>query len=128
MLGARLVARYGPLTVLFYALAIAAIPVDLVGPPLGFLAGFAAPAIGAKIVFVALLGTVAPFGLYFAGVRLLGASRASIAAMAEPVFSAGVAFALLGELLEAPQVAGALGVIGAVVVLERFRERAVSKT
>jgi drug/metabolite transporter (DMT)-like permease len=123
LLGARLVARYGPLPVLFYALAIAAIPVDLVGPPLGFLDGLLEPATGARILFVALFGTVAPFGLYFAGVRLLGASRSSIAAMAEPVFSAGIAFALLGERLEAPQVAGAVGVIGAVVVLERFRDR-----
>ena len=92
-----------------------------------FLDGLREPATGARILFVALFGTVAPFGLYFAGVRLLGASRSSIAAMAEPVFSAGIAFALLGERLEAPQVAGAVGVIGAVVVLERFRDSAASK-
>jgi drug/metabolite transporter (DMT)-like permease len=123
LLGARLMRRRGPLAVLFFALAFAAIPVNLVGPPLDFIAGLHSVDLGWRIVWVALLGTVAPFGLYFGGVRLLGASKASIAAMAEPVFSAGFAFAFLGEALEWPQTAGAVGVIAAVVVLERFRER-----
>jgi len=129
LFGARLMRRHAPLGVLFFALAFAAIPVNALAPPLGFLAAFRDPSSAAKILYVALLGTVAPFGLYLAGVRLLGASTASIAAMAEPVLSAGIAFAILGEALEPPQVAGALGVIGAVVVLERFRggEGAVSR-
>jgi drug/metabolite transporter (DMT)-like permease len=63
-----------------------------------------------------------PITTLFAGVRLLGASKASIAAMAEPVLSAAIAFAFLGERLAPPQIAGAVGVVAAVVVLERFRE------
>jgi len=129
LLGARLVRARDPFAVLFYALAVAAIPTNLIAPPLAFLARAQDPQIASRILYVALLGTVLPFGLYFAGVRRLGAAQASIAAMAEPVFSALVAYLALGEALAGPQIAGAVAVIGAVVVLERFRgeEGAISR-
>lgn len=123
LLGARLVRSLPPLTALFWAMAVAAIALNVVAPPFGFVPFlFRDPAVGAKLVYVAALGTAAPFGLYFAGVRLIGASKASIVAMAEPVFSAVLAWAALGERLEAPQAAGAALVIGAVVALERLRK------
>ncbi len=123
LLGARLVRRYHPLTVLFWAMAFAAISLNAVAPPLGFVPFLArGPLTAGKVVYVALCGTVAPFGLYFAGVRLLGAPKASIVAMSEPVFSALIAYAALGEVFAVPQIAGAACVIGAVIALERLRE------
>jgi drug/metabolite transporter (DMT)-like permease len=123
LLGARLMGRLHAITVLFYALAFAALSLNFVAPPLGF-APFLSrePVTAGKLVYVALFGTVAPFGLYFAGVKLLGASKASIVAMAEPLFSAVFAFFALGELFEAPQIAGGVLLIGAVIALSRLRE------
>jgi len=123
LLGARLMRRISPLTVLFYALAFAAFSLNLVAPPFGFAPYLARdPLTAGKLVYVALFGTVAPFGLYFAGVKLVGAPRASVVAMAEPLFSALFAYAALGELFEAPQIAGGVLLIGAVIALSRLRE------
>ena len=124
LVGARAVRARDPFAVLFFALAFAALPTNLIAPPLAFLARAQDPQIASRLLYVALLGTVLPFGLYFAGVRRLGAAKASIAAMAEPVFSALVAYLALGETLAPPQIAGAAAVVGAVVVLERFRGEA----
>ena len=123
LLGARLVRRVHPLAVLFWAMAFAAVTLNAVAPPLGFVPFLARdPLTAGKVVYVALFGTVAPFGLYFLSVRLVGASKASIVAMSEPVFSALIAYLALGELLAAPQIAGAICSIGAVIALERLRE------
>jgi drug/metabolite transporter (DMT)-like permease len=123
LLGARLMQRYHPCTVLFYALLFAAISLNTVASPFSFAPFLAeSPNHAMKVSYVALFGTVAPFGLFFASVQLLGAPKAAIATMAEPVFSALIAYAALGEMFEPLQMVGAVAIISAVIVLERFRE------
>jgi drug/metabolite transporter (DMT)-like permease len=122
LLGVRLMRRLQPVTVLFYALLFAAVSLNAVAPPLGFAPYLARdPLTASKLVYVALCGTVAPFGLYFAAVQRIGASKASIVATSEPVFSAVLAYLALGELFAAPQMIGAACVIGAIIALERQR-------
>jgi drug/metabolite transporter, DME family len=78
-----------------------------------------------RVLFVGVLGTLAPFWLYLQGVHQIKAERASIVATSEPVLAALVAWTWLGEALSAMQIAGGLLVIAAIVMLEATSHRAV---
>jgi DME family drug/metabolite transporter len=81
----------------------------------------------AAVLFVGVMGTLAPFSLYLWGVGRIRAERASIVATSEPVLAALFAWVLLGQTLSAMQIAGGLLVIAAIVTLEiRTRARAPS--
>jgi drug/metabolite transporter (DMT)-like permease len=67
--------------------------------------------------------TVAGFGLLLVSLSLLPSSVASLVVSTEPVFTAIIAYVLLGEVLSLPQVAGAAMILGGVLVLRVF-ERA----
>jgi drug/metabolite transporter (DMT)-like permease len=122
LLGERSMHRYSPWTVLLYTLAFAALACHLVDPSFRYLtAGYDAGQ-WARMVYVSVLGTALPFGLYFAGIDRIRASRAAITATTEPIFAAVIAFALLGETLGLLQIAGGVLVIGAVALLQLRRE------
>ncbi len=69
------------------------------------------------IVFVICVGTIVPFFLLVSALRQLPATRVAIIAMLEPVVATVVAWAWLGEAL-APQLAGALVVLAAIVLAQ----------
>jgi len=117
LLGEKLMQRYAPLTVLFYAVAFGAITCHLVGWPPGWIADRPGGDEWARLGFVVVVGTVLPFGLYYVGISRLRASRANIVASSEPIMAAVVAFLFLGETLTLPQLGGGAGVIAAVVLL-----------
>jgi drug/metabolite transporter (DMT)-like permease len=71
------------------------------------------------VVALVLISTVTGFGFYAAGLKYLSASSASITATLEPVIAAGLAFALLGEVIGPVQMLGGGLVIAAVVLLAR---------
>lgn len=72
---------------------------------------------------LALCSTILAFITYFAGLPKVGATRAAIISNLEPVFTALLAFLLLGEQLGSGQVAGvALVVLGAVAAQVRERD------
>lgn len=123
LLGERLMHRYSPWTVLLYTLLFAAITCHAVDPSLAYLTEGRDPSQWARMAYVAILGTAVPFGLYFAGIDHIRASRASITASSEPIFAGGIAFVLLGETLEWLQILGGLLVVGAVVLLQLKHER-----
>jgi drug/metabolite transporter (DMT)-like permease len=66
---------------------------------------------------IAVVSTVAAVSLFFAGLRRVGATTASIVSTAEPVTTVLLAFLVFGETLGAVQLLGGALVIGAVVVL-----------
>jgi drug/metabolite transporter (DMT)-like permease len=66
----------------------------------------------ASIVYLAPLGTVLAFVLYYDGVRTLGAARAAAFTLLVPVFGVSSSIAVLGEPLRA-----GLAVGGAIVLL-----------
>jgi drug/metabolite transporter (DMT)-like permease len=70
------------------------------------------------VLFVGLMGTLAPFSLYLWGVGRIRAERASIVATSEPVLAALFAWMLLGQTLSPMQIVGGLSVIAAIVTLE----------
>lgn len=70
------------------------------------------------VLFVGLVGTLAPFLLFMWGVQQVQAQRAAIAATLEPVLAAAMAWIWLGQGLSPLQVAGGVVVIAAVVSLQ----------
>jgi drug/metabolite transporter (DMT)-like permease len=74
--------------------------------------------LGAGVVAV---GTLLPFVAMVAALRLIPASRAAVVATLEPVLGAAFAWLIHGESLAAPQLAGGLVVIAAVVWVQAHR-------
>lgn len=76
------------------------------------------PRLWLLVAGMVLLPTVAAVLLFLHGVRRLGASRTALISTLEPVFTIGMAAALLGERMTLAQAAGALLVIGGIVLAE----------
>jgi drug/metabolite transporter (DMT)-like permease len=77
---------------------------------------------------LALVSTVAAISLFFAGLRRVGPTTASILATVEPVVTVVLAYLVFGEVLGASQVLGAALVLATVLVLHmprRVRQPAV---
>ncbi|GAB3679426.1 EamA family transporter [Angustibacter aerolatus] len=75
------------------------------------------------VIWVCVLGTVAPFGLVLVAVRHIGPTRTGIVCMVEPVTSGLVAWVVLGEVLTGVQLLGAAVVLVAVGLAETARRR-----
>ena len=70
------------------------------------------------LVLIALVSTVVAVAAFFAGLRRVGPSEAAILSTFEPVVTVVLAFLVLGERLTGAQLAGAVLVLGAVIVLQ----------
>jgi drug/metabolite transporter (DMT)-like permease len=122
LLGERAMHRYKPWTVLFYALAFSALTWHVAYPPFTYLrAGYSFAQWG-WIFYIAIIGTILPFGLFFAGINYIRSTRASITATLEPIFAGFFAFILLGETLLLLQIVGGCMVILAIVLLQLQQE------
>jgi drug/metabolite transporter (DMT)-like permease len=66
----------------------------------------------------AFLGTLVPFGLLIAALRVLAPSRAGITSTLEPVLAGGIAFFWFGETLEPLQLVGAVLVLVGIVLVQ----------
>lgn len=127
--GERGMRRYNPWTVLFYALLGAAVFWNLAhflwnGAPAPF-ASLRQPysaTCWALILYIVVLGTVVPFGLYFEGISRIRSTRASITAMLEPITAGLTAYLLLGETMEPLQLVGGSLVIASVILLQLRQE------
>jgi drug/metabolite transporter (DMT)-like permease len=77
------------------------------------------------LVCLSAVSTVGAISLFFAGLRRVGPTTASILSTVEPIVTVLAAFAVFGEKLDAVQLAGGALVIAAVLVLNvRVRTRA----
>lgn len=76
------------------------------------------------LIWVSILGTIAPFAMLIAGVRMIGADGASVTAMIEPIIAGAVAWVLLGQSLSPLQILGGLVVLAAVAWAQVSRARA----
>ncbi|MEO5987379.1 MAG: DMT family transporter [Candidatus Eisenbacteria bacterium] len=111
--------RYPPETLLFYTFAVAALAWACVTPPWKILsAGYAAEV---WWIFLALgvFSTLVPFGLFYAGLRRLQASEASILATTEPLVAVVAAALFLNERLAPWQMVGAGLVLTSAVLASR---------
>lgn len=75
----------------------------------------------AIVAWNVLLGTIAPFLLVLAALRILGAQRAGIVGTSEPIFAAILAAALIGEAVSPVQGIGGLIVVAGIVLAETAR-------
>jgi drug/metabolite transporter (DMT)-like permease len=72
---------------------------------------------------IALVSTVAAVSLFFAGLKRVGPTTASILSTVEPVVTVALAFLVFGELLGSLQLIGGALVVTAVIVLGSQRPR-----
>jgi drug/metabolite transporter (DMT)-like permease len=114
--------RYPPWTVHFYALAFAALTWHILYSPLQYVVADYSLLQWIWLLYVAVVGTIIPFGLYFVGINFIRSTRAGITAMLEPISAGILAFAFLGESLELLQITGGGLVVGAIVLLQLRRE------
>ena len=77
------------------------------------------------IAAIALVSTVAAILAFFAGLARVGPSAAAILSVFEPVVTVALAAAVFGESLAAVQLAGAVLVLSAVVLMQ-WPERPVA--
>ncbi len=76
------------------------------------------------VLWIIVLGTVAPFLLVLFAVARLGAARVGLIGMLEPVSAGIIAWVLLGETLNTVQVIGSLIVLLGIVLAETARQSA----
>lgn len=84
------------------------------------IAGITAP-VWLLVIWVVLLGTVAPFGLSLFGIGRIGATRTGLIGTTEPVLAGLVAWIVIGELLTGWQLIGAGIVLTGIVLAETSR-------
>ena len=109
--GKPVAGRLGPATVLSYALGFGAVLlVAFAVPTLATLVGLPRWCY-ALLLMLAVVHTTLAFALYTFGLRRLEAGRAAIVATVEPVVAGALGVFLLGEVLTAPKVLGALLVL-----------------
>ncbi|MDF1551406.1 MAG: DMT family transporter [Deferrisomatales bacterium] len=122
LLSERGMHRHDPWTVLFYALAAAAVALHLGYPP--FLPSLRSLTLfqACLLLYVGVFGTAVPFGLYLVGVNHLRSTRASITGTVEPITAGVLAFLLLGEGFAGLQLVGACAVLLGVALLQLSRE------
>ncbi len=63
-----------------------------------------------------------PYYFYFTGLKHLAASTAIIVSTLEPVVAISTSFLFLGESMQLSQIAGGIFIVGAVILLEVFKE------
>ncbi len=129
LLSAEAAGRRGahPATVLLVGFAVASVVWAVLQPWWGWPIGrLADPQIGLRVVAVGLIGTLLPFLLAVAAVRIISAALAGIAATFEPVFAAALAWLLLGQALTLPQLVGGGCVVAGVILAQLARSSALT--
>jgi drug/metabolite transporter (DMT)-like permease len=115
--------RYNPWTVLFYALLFGTLVWNVLHPPLEAFMHLYSPIQWVWIMYIGVLGTLVPFGLYLEGINLIRSTRASITATLEPITAGVISYFFLNEILKTPQIIGGVLVIASVILLQLKQEQ-----
>lgn len=107
-----------PWTILCYGMLFAALMWNTFHPPLEAFFHSYSTAQWGWILFIGIFGTIAPFGLYFEGIKRIQPTHASITATLEPISAALFAMFFLGEMMTPLQILGGLIVIGSITLLQ----------
>ena len=114
--------KYNPWTVLLYGLLISTLFWNVLYSPLQAVLQFYAPVEWIWIAFIAVCGTVLPFGFYFEGIKRIRSTHASITATLEPITAGVISALFLGELLSPMQTLGGMLVIASIIGLQWKKE------
>ena len=115
--------RYNPWTVLFYALFVGAIVWNILHPPLEAFMHTYSRVQWIWILYIGVMGTLIPFGLFLEGINLIRSTRASITATLEPITAGIISYIFLNEILEIPQITGGVIVIVSIILLQLNQEQ-----
>jgi len=115
--------RYNPWTVLFYALFFGAVVWNILHPPLEAFMHVYSPVQWLWILYIGVLGTLVPFGLYLEGINLIRSTRASITATLEPITAGIISYIFLNEIMGIPQITGGIIVIASIILLQLNQEQ-----
>jgi drug/metabolite transporter (DMT)-like permease len=115
--------RYNPWTVLFYALLFGAVVWNILHPPLEAFMHAYSPVQWMWILYIGVMGTLVPFGLYLEGISLIRSTRASITATIEPITAGIISYIFLNEIMEIPQITGGVIVIASIILLQLNQEQ-----
>jgi drug/metabolite transporter (DMT)-like permease len=115
--------RYNPWTVLFFALFFGALVWNVLHPPLEAFMHAYSPVQWSWILYIGVLGTLIPFGLYLEGINLIRSTRASITATLEPITAGIISYLFLNEFMETAQIAGGIIIIGSIILLQLHQEQ-----
>jgi drug/metabolite transporter (DMT)-like permease len=115
--------RYNPWTVLFYALLFGAVVWNILHPPLEAFMHAYSPVQWAWILYIGVMGTLVPFGLYLEGINLIRSTRASITATLEPITAGIISYFFLNEIMGIPQIIGGVIVIVSIILLQLDQEQ-----
>ena len=122
LMGERGMHRYNPWTVHFYALLFASVTLNIIHTPFHYLSNSYSPTQWIYILYIVIIGTILPFGLYFVGISHIRSTKACITATLEPLSAAGLAYIFVGEMLQPFQLFGGACVIVSIVILQWQRE------
>jgi len=114
--------KYDPWTVVFYALVFAALFWNATVFALGDVKLSHTGVDWFWILYIAVMGTVVPYGFYSAGISLVRSTRACVTATLEPISAGFIAFFFLGEVLGPLQILGGILVMASVTLLQIGRE------
>lgn len=136
LLGDRLLAGRDPLSTHAWSMTFAALfwivvqplwsfPVGILGDSVALRAalGTAHPPLWLLVAWIVLLGTAVPYLLFLMGIRTLGAARAGLLGMVEPVAASAVAWIVLDESMTAVQLTGGAVVLAGIALAETARRR-----
>ena len=115
--------RYNPWTILFYALFFGAVVWNILHPPLEAFMHAYSPVQWIWILYIGVMGTLIPFGLYLEGINLIRSTRASITATLEPITAGIISYIFLNEIMEIPQITGGVIVIASIILLQLKQEQ-----
>lgn len=118
LMGSYAAGRFSPWTLLAWGLGFAALFWLLVLGPAEVLAPFAERSTGLAILYLAVVSTILPFGLFLVALHHIPPANATIAATVEPVIAGVGAFVLFGESMSVLQVLGGVLVIAAIAVVQ----------
>lgn len=122
----RILRSYSTWTMLIYAFGFAALFWLVVNPPWVIAEKGYTPDDWRVLFFFAIVSILIPHSLFTSSLRHLEASTAGILSTIEPVIAIVIAYLALGESLSVIQLAGGLGVVLAVVLLQVKPERFLS--
>jgi drug/metabolite transporter (DMT)-like permease len=116
--GNRVLRDLDPLVAAFYICASTGVAFTLYGLVSGSLVLALRPGAWLAILGITLLPTFVAIVCFLQGIRMVGASQASIVCTLEPFLTVLYAWAALGERLKAPQMAGGLLIVAGVLGLQ----------
>ena len=115
--------RYNPWTVLFFALFFGALVWNVLHPPLEAFMNAYSPIQWFWILYIGVLGTLVPFGLYLEGINLIRSTRAIITATLEPITAGIISYLFLNEVMETAQIVGGIIIIASIILLQLHQEQ-----